>query len=294
MSTAQLLQLPQELRDQIWNLAFANQVVTPFARPNRDWFFFPVRQQCHACPSPSSDDTPASQEVVAPLLACKQMYDEASAVLTRSLCLHVTKPGVLEDIRLSSPKRTLRTKLQRLRLVIHFNDDNRDHWMAELRNLTRTFPQLRQLTVHNHMRPPISYQNLVDAIYLAGPVVHLPPAPSGKPIETKILFAYTEDDVMFSSEDLGEIWYHDALEAHESVVRSLLADPEFKDQSRNYDLAMMTGRLLDIAQSHEEPWLETLRRRRAQRQDDGAEAEAMAQAPAESEAGPELDGWNEL
>lgn len=75
-------------------------------------------------------------------------------------------------------------------------------------------------------------------------------------------FAYTEDDEMFSSEELGVIYYRDALDAHALVVRALVADNKFKEHSRNFSLEPMVNCLLGIAQSYEQSWLESMRQRR--------------------------------
>ena len=264
MSSAPLLSLPRELRDHIWRLAFSNITITPFANQNRDWFFYPARRQCHACPGAESSDLPSSKEIFRSLLACKQLYHEASPILHSSMCLHIAKPGELEDIRQSSRK-ALRSNLCRLELVIHITDSTRDQWKHELCNLPNTFPSLERLDVFNHMRPPVSFQNLSDAIYLAGPIVQFPPR-----MTPQLHFAYIEDDEMFSSDELGTIYYRDALDAHAIVIRTLLADPQFKESSRNFNLEPMINRLMRIAQAYEEPWLESIRRRRRSQESSNA------------------------
>ena len=67
---------------------------------------------------------------------------------------------------------------------------------------------------------------------------------------------------MFSTEELGTIYYRDALEAHALVIRALMTDPKFKDLSRNFNIEPMINRLMRITHSYEEPWLESIRRRR--------------------------------
>lgn len=99
--------------------------------------------------------------------------------------------------------------------------------------------------------PPISFQNLSDAVYVVDPVALFP-----KTLVPLTQFAYIEDDEMFSTEELGTIYYHDALEA--SGTREEL-EPE-----------PMINRLMRIAQMHEEPWLESIGRSRR----DQAEASA--------------------
>ena len=257
-TTMHLLSLPRELRDQIWSLVFRNTTVTPFARQSQDWFFYPARRQCHACPGTDSSDVPSTKQVFRWLLACKQLYQEAYPIFHRSICLHVAKPGELEDIRQSSHK-ALRSNLRFLKVVVHLTDASREQWKHELCNLANTFPGLERLDISNHMRPPVSFQNLSDAIYLVAPIVHFPPR-----MTPRLRFAYIEDDEMFSSEELGTIYYRDALEAHESVIRALMADSQFKEHSRNFNMEPMINRLMRIAQSYEEPWLESIRRKRRQ------------------------------
>jgi hypothetical protein len=172
------------------------------------------------------------------------------------MSLRIDKPGDLEDIRQSS-RSTLRSTLRYLKLVIHLNGNSRERWKQELCILPTTFPGLERLDIYNHMRPPICFQNLSDAVYLAGPIVHFPPT-----MTPQLHFAYTEDDEMFSSEELGVIYYRDALDAHALVVRALVADNQFKEHSRTSSLEPMVNCLLGIAQSYEQSWLEGMRQRR--------------------------------
>ena len=86
----------------------------------------------------------------------------------------------------------------------------------------------------------------------------------------RLHFAYIEDDEMFSSDELGTIYYRDALDAHAIVIRTLIADPQFKESSRNFNLEPMINRLMRIAQAYEEPWLESIRRRRRSQESSNA------------------------
>lgn len=190
------------------------------------------------------------------MLACKQLYHEAYPVLQNSMCLHVGRAGDLEDIR-QSARKNLHSTLRHLSLVIHLNNDNRERWRHELCNLPTTFPSLDRLEIFDHMRPPISFQNLSDAIYLASPIIHFPPK-----MTPRLHFAYIEDDEMFVSEELGTVYYRDALEAHSHVIRALLADSEFGIYSADFVLEPLITRLMAIAQSYEETWLEGLREKR--------------------------------
>ncbi len=262
MSTSPLLSLPAELREPIWHLVFQDVTITPFATlQNKDWLFYPARRQCHACPDPGSQTIPPTKRIFAPLLSCKQVYQEACPIYRSSVCLHISKPEELEVIR-SYAQRPLRCSLLHLNLVLHLKDSNRDQWMRELRNLPVIFPSLKELNIRYHMRPPISFQNLSDSIYFAGPIVQFP-----QTLMPRLHFAYVEDDEMFSSEELGTIYYRDALEAHESVIEVLMADPQFKEYARTTSLEPMINRLMLIAQSHEESWLESIRRKRRQNGD---------------------------
>ena len=115
------------------------------------------------------------------------------------------------------------------------------------------------------MRPPIGFQDLSDAVFVTGPVALFP-----KILIPLIQFAYIEGDEMFSTKKLGTIYYHDALETHGLVMKALIDDKEFQELARNWNLEPMTNRLMRIAQMHEEPWLESIRRSR------GKQAEASA------------------
>ena len=257
MAPSPLLHLPKELRDQIWHLVYPAQTVGPFATQNREWFFYPARRRCHACGRIDSDSLPTCKEISSPLMACRQIYEEARPVYIDSITLHVTKVADLEDIR-QSRRGALRHALKHLKITTHITEPSGQHWQRELRNLHITFPRLDTLDIYNHMRPPVSYQNLVDAIFLAAPIVQFP---SSLP-KPQLYFAYTEDDEMFSSDELGTIYYRDALEAHEDVIRDLIADDQFKIFAANSDIKFMTTRLLSIAQAHEQPWLDSIRQRR--------------------------------
>src|SRR5438874_1505874 len=156
MSPNNLLTLPREIRDFIWSLSFQDITVTPFPGQNHDWFFYPARRQCHACPGTDSSGLFTTKEIFRSVLACKQLYHEAYPILQSSVCLHIGKPSDLEDIRQSSRK-NLRSRLRCLKLVVHLNDSTRDQWERELSNLPNTFPSLERLEIFNHMRPPISF-----------------------------------------------------------------------------------------------------------------------------------------
>jgi len=155
--------------------------------------------QCHACPGVDSPDLPSTKEIFRSLLACKQLYHEAYPALQTSICLHIAKPGALEDIRQCSRK-ALRSRLRYLRLIIHLNNSSRELWKHELCNLPTTFPNVEKLDILNHMRPLVSFQNLSDAIYLAGPVVHFPPR-----MTPRLHFAYIEDEENVFD---GRAWYN--------------------------------------------------------------------------------------
>jgi hypothetical protein len=256
MPSPHLLDLPVELRDHIWDFVFHDSNITPFKTNNRDWFFYPSRQKCLACLNKGDDSFPYSKEVLTPLISCKQIYAEGYPIFLDRMRLHITKPSDLEDIRQSS-RTALRFKLRQLKLTVHLNDNNREQWRLELRALPATFPKLEHVEIRQHMRPPIGFRNLSDAVYIAGPVALFP-----KTLIPLIQFAYIEDDEMFSTEELGTIYYHDALETHGLVMKALIDDKEFQDLAKDWSLEPMINRLMRIAQMHEEPWLEGIRRSR--------------------------------
>jgi len=274
MSKLHLLSLPRELRDHVWTLTFANTLTTPFPTSDRDWFFYPARQRCHACGS-SSTNLPCLRHVLNPLLTCKQLYAEAYPIFLSSLHLSIAKSSHLQQIRTAV---RLRPALTHLTLTLHINDSNRDSWHDELVRLPSTFPALTHLSIHNHMRPPISHQNLVDAIYLAGPLTTFPPRLTLSSPALSLSFAYTEDEIMFSTDELGTIWYRDALDAHAHLIRELIDDPQFKEYAAQDNVHAVTERLLVMAQQHEQPWLDSIRRRRRRRFCSAAEPEQEPEA----------------
>ena len=112
-----------------------------------------------------------------------------------------------------------------------------------------------------HLRPPIAYENLIDAIYFVGPLSHLPAR-----ISLQMEFDYVSEDIMVDHPELGQIWYSDALEEHSKVIDDCMADEAFRRgffSERSLDV--MTGRLLEISQEHERPWLVALRARNVDR-----------------------------
>lgn len=161
--------------------------------------------------------------------------------------------------RILSVKPKFLNHYRQLMLYIHLNDDNRIEWAVACLNLAVDSPRLINLVMHNHMRPPMSYEHLIDGLFFAVPLVTMP-----RRISQTLKFDYIFEDVMFASPWLGEIKCSDALDEHELVIRDMMVDPAFVAAAVVRDLEAMTGILLRIARSHEQPWFAKLQRRRVE------------------------------
>lgn len=67
---------------------------------------------------------------------------------------------------------------------------------------------------------------------------------------------------MFSSEELGTVYYHDALEAHAYVIRMLMKNSQFIKHAQASSFDSMINDLMSMARSQEDAWLESIRRKR--------------------------------
>ena len=151
----------------------------------------------------------------------------------------------------------LLSTVRKTTLYVHLDEDNRFNWMLALGDLLDALPNLSELTIHNHMRPPMNYENLVDSIFFAAPLV----TSNRGPLRT-FHFDYIFEDVMFASPFLGEIKCSDALQEHEMVIRDLLIDRDFARAAEERDIEAMTGALLSAARSYEQRWFARLQRKR--------------------------------
>ena len=172
---------------------------------------------------------------------------------TMNLCLS-TSQQTAQIVR-TSPQ--LLSKVRKTTMYMHLDEDNRFNWMLALGDLLDALPNLSELTIHNHMRPPMNYENLVDSIFFAAPLVT-----SGRAPLRTFHFDYIFEDVMFASPFLGEIKCSDALQEHEMVIRDLLIDRDFAKAAEERDIEAMTGALLSVARSYEQRWFARLQRKR--------------------------------
>ncbi|KAK5045253.1 hypothetical protein LTR84_009359 [Exophiala bonariae] len=256
-----LLELPTEIRDQIWNLAFKTHLVVPTSGQAS------IYQQvgCLACQKGDHVKPNLWAEVFRPLLTCRQIYDEASAILFGSFMVCFgDRIFTMESLRPPFPG--INTKVTSVAIWVHVNDDNRVHWSEGLKSMGDAFPNLKHLTIKAHMRPPNSYELLVDAITLATPIVRY--TRDKRDMEVNLEFDYTYEDIMFDSPYLGVIRTTDALEEHELVIRDLIEDDAFVEAalSEDEDEQAMVAALLRTARAHEQSWFEKLQRNRAARQ----------------------------
>ena len=257
-TSSPLLSLPREIRDKIWHLVFANLVFAPFTTDYAPPISEDDGNPCNACQA----NRPKSilySDAFRPLLTCKTMHTEAYPLLQSTGRLILTS---LEDFQRATHAPTrICCETKSITLYVHLDDHNREDWMNGLNFLTNAFPHLVSLKVHNHMRPPLGYDALIDAIHIAGPLVKLPPNLSEN---VQIRFAYISEYAMFENAFMGVVRVSDALEEHEAVVRDLLRDKDFIDASEKGELHMMTNCLLRLARAYEKPWFVRLENRRRQ------------------------------
>lgn len=252
-----LLQLPSEIRMQIWRYAFADHHVVPsqsLLKRHKDG--------CQACGHSDQNALPIWSDVFRPLLACKQIFSEARNILLSSFTLHLgeiiqSTPCVKTSARLG-----IDVHVRRLEYWVHIDEDTRADWGASLSLVRHVFPNVKHLVIHAHVRPPDSYEKLVDGIYLALPIIRLKHAHGD--LDLTMNFDYIYHDVMFESPFLGEITTEDALEEHELVVRDMIKDDEFIHEAlyEREDGHALTLILVRIARAHEERWFQKLQRRR--------------------------------
>jgi hypothetical protein len=184
---------------------------------------------------------------------------------------------MVQSMRFRDP-RFLLAQLHNLTLYLHLDEDNRADWSTALTRLLGSMYNLRSLIIHNHMRPPMSYENLRDAVFFAAPLALNQLSRRG--VITQIHHDYIWEDVMFSSPFLGDIRCSDAMQEHSAAVEDLIADEQFQRGCQEQDLDTMTIRLVHITRSYEQPWFARLQRRRlaevARRSQEAAAAAAAA------------------
>ncbi len=261
-SESALLQLPSEIRNQIFHLVFSDHhVIMSRSGP-------PLAQDdCRACIDLPSDQPPWV-EVVRPLRTCKQILNEAKDILFSSFKLHFGTDLAELPLYAHRVPRGLKNNVRRLEWRVHIHDQNREDWKSSIPSIGNLFPNLEQVVIHAHMRPPSSYDVLLDGVYLALPVVLL--SREMPDIQLSFDMAYTFSGIMFESPFLGDITTEDALDEHELVIRDVMADEEFielaMEQGAEFDMQALTTVLLRCARAHEQVWFEKLQRKRLARQ----------------------------
>ncbi len=198
-----LLQLPTEIRDQIWKLVFVDKHVVPppFGPPL-------ALDGCIECShiagenvaseSTSTPEYPSWQEVFSPLRTCKQIFTEARQYLMSSFTLHLGSP-LGDPMRAIVPfLASIKESVRRLDWRVHVLEDNRVDWIASIGIVGTLFPNLEKVVIHAHMRPPDRYEALIDAIYIALPIVRLCKREMPN-IQLDINLTYMSEGVMFNS-----------------------------------------------------------------------------------------------
>jgi hypothetical protein len=198
-----------------------------------------------------------------PLLTCKQIFQEAVFILQSSMTVELRK-GILDFSWLTWPIQPINHKIRCLILWAHVHQDNKNQWGSGISLIGRAFPNLEELVIHAHMRPPENYQVLSDAMALAAPIVRLGRDKSATKVTLK--FNYSCHCVIFDSPQLGRITTADSVEEHELVLQDLIEDDAFVEGAlaQDEDEQAMAAALLRVVRSHEQPWFEKLGRRREQ------------------------------
>ncbi|EXJ88794.1 hypothetical protein A1O3_01858 [Capronia epimyces CBS 606.96] len=256
-----LLNIPSEIRHQIWRLVFAEHHVVR----TKDEAGF-QKPDCQACRNDSHQSAalPAWEQVFRPLLTCKQIFREARHILLASSTFY-TGTGAFTTARVAA-----NNEVRRVAVWLHIDDNNRIESGTIMKLIGFEFPNLQHLAIHAHMRPPESYENLCDAIPLGAAIVRL--ERDKRHTQVTMEFDYVWHGVMFDSPFLGEITTQDSLEDHELVVRDLIEDDAFVEaalaDARGVDAddddddeQAMTAALLRVTRSHERRWFEKLHRR---------------------------------
>jgi hypothetical protein len=172
-SNSRLLSLPSEIRNQIWCEAFRGHHIIPEPNPRIAKY---TQDDCRAC-----DNSKISWQNPLPLLrswnivcrsiyASRQIYQEAHNILFSTLTLHLHHAEIHTT---GSVLWSLKHHLRHLEWTVHVLEDNKINWMNSLFAISHLFPVMRSLVVHAHMRPPDSYEKLVDAVYVAQPLAKL-------------------------------------------------------------------------------------------------------------------------
>jgi len=285
LAGSRLLDLPQEIKELIWEYAFGDAHIPLYVDSDVDsWHTYNEFAGCEACdansPSPHTYEEAISaarlswaraegpsiderlsrpytryNDHINALFASKEVFRDGLEVLHSRLTVHIKSPEALALVRRSAPV-SLRQGTTKLVLYVHFDHTNHFLWTMRIFELQETFPNLKHLDINYHMRPPISYDNLLDAIYLSIPVLGLQ-APFNKPTHlrpnserapsswyddarsakrivatdvrpgTTIHTSYMQSGTLFEAHFLGRITTADAIDEHSSVIRSLFSDPTY-------------------------------------------------------------------
>ena len=259
----QLLDLPQEIKDKIWELTFANQEFLLFtdALPGSE-SKFSEHDECQVCNTlyktryTRRDNDPeyvvrSLERMKPPQTAYNRMLNSVLAVrdpaalstFQSTITLQLKSPEAIAWFRTSAPT-NLQQRAQNVTICVHFDHTNHALWHSRLMELPVTFPSLKKLLIRYHMRPPISYDNLLDALYLSVAIQQLPEMfkipkdvshLAGKSLETlpslstgtTIETSYMEEQALFSADWLGEIFTSDAISEHTSLIRDLFHDSDY-------------------------------------------------------------------
>ncbi|KAJ9603524.1 hypothetical protein H2200_011710 [Cladophialophora chaetospira] len=217
-----LLDLPKELRIEIWKYTFSDSHIIPssFGRLRHN--------HCQACIDIANGNSGPLlwRRTFRPLRTSKQIYNEAHEMLMQSFTLHLGTP-------LGSPMRALipwlasmNEHIKRLEWRVHMLAHNRMDWLASIAIIGAQFPNLEKLVIHAHMHAPerLDYR-LFDSLYFALPIVRLKQRMPNLKLDFDL--AYKSPVSTITSTSLGQITAADALKQHEEMIKDLVVDGVF-------------------------------------------------------------------
>lgn len=260
---APIQRLPLEIRALIWKHAFAGVHMPTYASRYAEQHslydhFYRVCDTCKDKSLPASRNSASRtyNDAFAALLTCRTIYDEAQLLFKESMTLHIKDPEAIALIR-NITTLSFRSSIKKLVLYIHFNHDNHLLWCMRLFELQAAFRNITHVSVEYHMRPPSSYNNVLDVVLFYMPLLELssnlsPPRyvltsrdrPEStfrlveKPVQALvpctsqepglvIHTSYMVNEPLFQAEFLGEVWTEDAIDEHTGVVRDLFHNASF-------------------------------------------------------------------
>jgi hypothetical protein len=156
------------------------------------------------------------------------VYVEAKDLLFSSFTLHLER-RLVDTVLQCRPLPVVASRVRRVVLYVHIRDGNRHGWSEDVDHADFAFANLEELNIRAHMRAPIDFHHLADAVYLARPLARL--GGRCRDHEIGLEFDYAGRGVVFDSPRAGEITTSDCLAEHEELILTLLGDDDFADEA---------------------------------------------------------------